>query len=77
MGGVFIEFEKGLLLLERAHYATLTELHMVDLNGEFDDMFDVNMRFGVGIFIYNDLECVLVCLTARKSFWVMANNFFQ
>ena len=77
MGGVFVEFEKDLLLLKRAHYVAFAKLHIVYLNGGFDDMFDVNMRFGAGIFIYNYLECILVCLTARKLFWVVVNNSFR
>ena len=71
MGRVFDELEEWLLLLECAHNIDLTILHLVNLEGKFNDM-----SFGVGIFIYNYFKCFLIWLTTRVISWVLVDNSF-
>ena len=68
MGRVFVQLEEGLLLLECAHKVELTKLHLINLQGGFNAMLDVNVWFGVGIFIYNYFEYLLICPTTREYF---------
>ena len=52
IGSAFFELEEGLLLLKCCYKVDLTILYLVNLEGGFNDIFDVNVWFGVGIFIY-------------------------
>ena len=36
---------------------------------------NVDVWFGVGIFIYNYFECFLICRTTRELFWVLVNDY--
>lgn len=60
MGGKYVKFEKRLLLVKGVHNITLTKLHMINLQGGFNDMINVNMGFGVCTFIYNYFEYLLI-----------------
>ena len=63
--------------MKDAHDIALAKLHMIYLQDGFNGMLDVNMRFGVCIFIYNYFEYLLVCLTARNIFWVLVDDSFH
>ena len=67
MGRLFDGLAEGLLLLECAQNIELTILHLVGLKGGFNDMFDVNMWFEVGIFINNYFDRLLIYLTIQEK----------
>ena len=64
MSGIFPELHECLLLLRGVH------------EGGFDDVFDINVWFGVSIFIYDDIKSILISLTAWKIFRVMIYDSF-
>ena len=74
MGRICVELEECVLLLECAQKIGLSILHLVNLEGGSNDMFDVDMSFGVGICIYHYFECFLIYLTTREMFWVLVDD---
>ena len=76
MGRVFVELKESLLMLKWGHEVDLNILHLVNLEGGFNDIFDVNIWFGVDIFIYNYFKYFLTCLTTREIFQVLVDDIF-
>ena len=54
----------------------MTKLHLVHLDGGFNDMFYVNVWFGVNILINYDFKSILIYFTVWEIFGVVINNSF-
>ena len=76
MRGIFPELNEFLLLLKGVHDVSWTIFHLINLEGKFDDVFDINLWFGVGIFIYYDFKSILISLTAWKILRVIIYDSF-
>ena len=51
MGRLFVELEECLLLFEGDQNIDLTILQLANLEDEFNDIFDVDVNFWVGIYL--------------------------